>query len=347
MASLPHARALAALRDRIEVLHAFSPSPERRATFAQAHGFPIAETIETIWNDPRVAAVLILTPPNTHLDLVRSAAAAGKHILLEKPIEVSTPRAERLVALAEEAGIRVGIVLQNRFRPAASALRELMQEGRLGPLIHASARTSYWRPQSYYDEPGRGSLARDGGGVLLTQAIHNLDLMLSLTGAPETVTGFATTSPVHQMEGEDMAVASLRFTNGALGSISATTCAFPGQPDIIELIGERGRAVLDGTVLTARFHDGTSLDVAGEDAGSGAGADPMGFSSQAHQALILDFVEAITSGRQPAASGRDVLAVHALIDAILHSRGQAVRVRTGAPGGAPVADYFEPPQASG
>lgn len=326
MASKPHAQALLALRDRIDTLYAFSPSVERRAAFAAAYGIPTVETADAILNDPRVDAVLVLTPPNTHLDLVRMASAAGKHILLEKPLEVSLERAEQLVALAEKAQIRLGIVLQNRFRPAAMALRELVLEGRLGELVHASARTSYWRAQSYYDEPGRGTLARDGGGVLLTQAIHNIDLMMSLTGPPEVVSGFASTSPVHRMEGEDIAVASLRFANGALGTISATTCAFPGRPDVIELIGDKGSAVLDGTMLTAWFHDGTGVQIAGDDAGSGAGADPMGFSSLAHQALILDFCEAVVSGRKPAASGGDVLAVHYLIDAILRSRGQPIRL---------------------
>ena len=326
MASLPHARALLALRDRIDTLHAFSPTAERRTAFAEAHGLPVTDTMEAIFSDPRVDAVLVLTPPNTHLEIVQMAAAAGKHVLLEKPLDVSIERAEQLVAVAEAAGITLGIVLQNRFRPAAQELRKLISEGRLGRLVHVSARTSYWRPQSYYDEPGRGTLARDGGGVLLTQAIHNIDLMISLIGVPETVTGLVGTSPVHVMEGEDVAAAALRFSDGALGSITATTCAFPGHADVIDLIGEKGSALLDGTQLTVRLHDGTNIDFEGTDTGSGTGADPMGFSSQAHQALIADFADAIADGRKPAASGRDVLAVHYLIAAILKSGGEPVRL---------------------
>jgi UDP-N-acetyl-2-amino-2-deoxyglucuronate dehydrogenase len=324
MASLPHARALLNLQERIEVLHAFSPSTERRAAFAAAHGLPTTDTLDAVLADPRVDAVLVLTPPNTHLDIVERAAAAGKHVLLEKPIEVTLARAERLVEVAEAAGTILAIVLQNRFRPAGIELQRLVAAGRLGRLVHAAARTSYWRPQSYYDEPGRGTLARDGGGVLLTQAIHNLDLMISLVGLPQTVTGFVATSPVHTMEGEDMATASLRFADGALGSISATTCAFPGYPDVLELIGAHGTALLEGTRLAVRLHDGTAIDRAADDSGSGSGTDPMGFSSQAHQALILDFADAVATGGKPAASGRDVLQVHSLIAAILQSRGQPI-----------------------
>jgi len=331
MASLPHARALLTLGDSIEALHAFSPSPERRAAFAQAHGLPTTDSLEAVLADPNVEAVLVLTPPNTHLELVERAAAAGKHVLLEKPLEISLERAERLVDVAEQAGITLAIVLQNRFRPAALELRQVLAAGRLGRLVHVAARTSYWRPQSYYDEPGRGTLARDGGGVLLTQAIHNLDLMISLVGPPEIVTGFVDTSPIHTMEGEDIAAASLRFAGGALGSISATTCAFPGFPDCIELIGEHGTATLEGSSLLMRLHDGTTIKVADDQAGSGSGADPMGFSSAAHAALIADFADAIATGRKPAASGRDVLGVHRLIAAIIASRGQPIELKTSGP----------------
>ena len=325
MASLPHARALKALTD-IEVVHAFSPSAARRAAFADAHAMPVIDNVEAIFRDPRVDAVLLLTPPNTHLELVQQAAAAGKHVLLEKPLDISMARAEQLVTIAEQAGITLGVVLQNRFRPAALQLQELVDGGGLGQLVQVGARTSYWRPQSYYDEPGRGTLARDGGGVLLTQAIHNLDLMIALVGLPRTVSGFVCTSPVHDMEGEDVATATLRFDNGALGSISATTCAYPGLPDAIELIGDKGTALLNGSKLAVRLHDGTVIDCDGDEAGSGSGADPMGFSSQAHQLLIQDFADALAQGRKPRISGCDALKVHGLIAAILASNGQPIQL---------------------
>ena len=149
---------------------------------------------------------MILTPPNTHLDLVRQAAAAGKHILLEKPLEISIERAEALVAAAEEAGVTLGVVLQHRFRPASRALGAMLAEGRLGEIVSALGPRPNWRPQSYYDQPGRGTKARDGGGVLLTQAIHTLDLMISLAGLPVEVTAYAATSAVHRMETEDLAM---------------------------------------------------------------------------------------------------------------------------------------------
>lgn len=326
MACRPHAQALLLLADEIEVFQAYSPSADRRAAFAKSFGLPIADNIEAVFSDPRIDAVFVLTPPNTHLEIVQMAASAGKHVLLEKPVEISVDRAEQLVAAADAAGITVGIVLQNRFRPAAVKLKAVIDDGRLGHLVQVSARTNYWRPQSYYDEPGRGTFARDGGGVLMTQAIHNLDLLVSLIGAPEIVTGFVHTSPIHTMESEDVAVATVRFHNGALGSIAATTCAFPGYEDVIEITGSKGSCSLRGGQLEIRLHDGSVIDFLCTDSGTGSGADPMGFSCQAHQALIRDFADAIIRGRKPAASGRDVLTIHHLIAAIVDSHGQPIRL---------------------
>ena len=157
MASAPHAKSLQELTDRVQVAAAFSPSAERRQAFAAAYGFPVCDSAEAIFSDPSIGAVLLLTPPNTHLDLVRRASEAGKHILLEKPLEISLERAEELVDVAERGGVKLGIVLQHRFRPISVALAELIREGRLGEIVSASARLYNWRPQSYYDQPGRGT----------------------------------------------------------------------------------------------------------------------------------------------------------------------------------------------
>ena len=160
---------------------------------------------------------MILTPPNTHLELVERFAAAGKHILLEKPLERSTERALRLVEAAEAAGVKLGVVFQHRFREASEHLRQLLRQRALGELAVVNVSCPWWRPQSYYDEPGRGTLARDGGGVLITQAIHTLDLTLSLAGPVAEVAAITGTTGLHRMETEDFAGGGLRFANGALG----------------------------------------------------------------------------------------------------------------------------------
>jgi len=315
MAVTPHAKSLADLRHKVEVGYAYSPSAERRAKFAAQFPVPLCDRLETILEDRSIGAVLILTPPNTHLELVQRCAAAGKHLLLEKPLEISTARAEKLVQSA--SNVKLGIVLQHRFRPAAEKLSEILKAGRLGELVSASAMIPNWRPQSYYDQPGRGTRARDGGGVLVTQGIHTLDLFLSFTGKAAEVKSFTTTTGVHRMETEDLAAAAVRFENGALGVVHATTAAYPGFPERIELIGTKGTALLEGTSLKAQFISGDSVELKTESGGGGTGADPMAFPHEWHRSLLTDFLDAIDQGREPRINGNEALKVHRFIDALL------------------------------
>ena len=319
MASAPHAQSLLELADRVEVAAAFSPTQSRREAFAGQWSLPVTDDLDGIFADPSIDAVLILTPPSSHLELVEKAAASGKHILLEKPLDISLERAESLVAAAERSGVKLGVVLQHRFRPVSTALSRIVADGRLGEIVGASARLSNWRPQSYYDQPGRGTRARDGGGVLLTQGIHTLDLLISVAGLPVEALAYATTTPVHRMETEDLVAGAVRFANGALGTVGATTCAYPGIPDSVELIGTKGTARIEGAGLTAKFHEGADIQMDDGTLGGGAGTDPMAFSHMHHRAVLADFLDAIVEDRQPRVSGREALKVHRLIEALLNS----------------------------
>lgn len=319
MAVAPHARSLQDLSDGIELVHAFSPSEERRAGFTKAYGFPTCARIEDIIDDPGIDAVMVLTPPNTHFELVERIAATGKHVLLEKPLDIATNRAEALVAACEASGVTLAIMLQHRFKPAAERLSACLRNGSLGAIIRCSTDIPLWRPQSYYDEPGRGTLARDGGGVLLTQGIHTLDLMISLAGPVSRVCGEALTSPIHRMETEDLVVAAMRFANGAVGTINATTACFPGFAERIDLICQNGTAQLAGSSLDIHYHDGRHERVRPDDSSGGTGADPMAFPHDYHRSVIADFATAIREKRAPQIPGREVLRVHRLIDALLES----------------------------
>jgi UDP-N-acetyl-2-amino-2-deoxyglucuronate dehydrogenase len=315
MAVKPHAQSLIDLKDRVEVVYAFSPSEVRRKAFAANFPFPLADSLDKILADKSIDCVEILTPPGTHLDLVRRCAQAGKHILLEKPLELSTARGVELV----EAGVTLGMMLQHRFRPAALKLRAMIRAGELGTIVNCSTVIRLWRPQSYYDVEGRGTLARDGGGVLVTQGIHTLDLMLSLAGPIAEVRAYAMTSGVHRMETEDMVVAAVRFANGALGTIDATTAAYPGFAERIEIIGEKATAALVGSDLNVAHHDGRVTEMKTEYGAGGTGADPMAFPNDWHRAAITDFLDALDGKREPVISGREALKVHRLIDALLEA----------------------------
>ena len=305
-----------------------APSAQRRSAFGKAYPFAFADGLDALLADPTLDAVAILSPPNTHLDLVQKAAAAGKHILLEKPLEISTARALTLVDWAAQAGVTLGVVLQHRFRPAGERLRTILDEGTLGALVNCSTSIRLWRPQSYYDEPGRGTRSRDGGGVLLTQGIHTLDLLLSLAGPITEVTGYAMTSPVHRMETEDMVAAAVRYANGAVGVIDATTAAYPGFAERIDLVGEKGTASLAGTSLTVQWQGGTREEHVADGSAGGTGADPMAFPHDYHRSVWTDFLDAIGTGRQPRVTGAEALKVHRLIDALIKTSamGEPVRV---------------------
>ncbi|MBW6420992.1 Gfo/Idh/MocA family oxidoreductase [Rhizobium sp. XQZ8] len=318
MAAGHHARSLLDLSDRVECVAAFSQTAARREAFAaQFPAIPTSGDLDAIFADKSIEAVLILTPPSSHLELVQRAAAAGKHILLEKPLDISWERSEAIATAAKDAGVLLGMVLQNRFRAAALKLDEIVKSGRLGELVEASAAIRNWRPQSYYDVEGRGTMARDGGGVLLTQGIHTIDLLLSYAGTPKDVSSFVRTSPIHRMETEDLVAACFSFENGAIGTLNATTSAYPGLPERVELLGTKGSAVIIGDRLDAAFMDGTTETVSNENTGSGAGADPMAFGHSNHRALIANFIDAVQNKAPLRVDGDDALKAHRFIGEIL------------------------------
>lgn len=322
LGSGPHFKSLHDLAHEAEVVWVHARDATRLAATQLPQGANRTTRLEDILEDASVRAVLVLTPPNTHLELVQQLAHAGKHVLVEKPLEIDLKRAHKLVEVCESQGVLLSVMLQHRLRPAATHLRALLKAGELGQLVSASASVRWWRPQSYYDEPGRGTLARDGGGVLMTQAIHTLDLLLSYTGLPARVMGLASTSPVHTLEAEDCACALLHYASGAMATLQATTAAYPGFPERIEINGTLGSATLEAGVLQVAFMDGQSLSV-GDPQDSGGGADPMAFDHAAHRTVLQDFIDAVRQNRAPAVTGHSALAAQQVIAAIMASAQSA------------------------
>jgi predicted dehydrogenase len=317
----PHARSLADLADRAELIVGFSRTEERRAAFARDYAAPVSGDLDAVLDDPRVQAVLVLTPANAHLEIAKRAFEAGKHVLVEKPLDATIDRAERLVRAGRAAGKRLGVVLQHRFRSGSLRLKQRIAEGVLGKIEAASLSVPWWRPQSYYDVEGRGTLARDGGGVLLTQAIHSLDLFRSLVDVTHVKAAQVVTTALHRMETEDYVGALLRLSNGAPASLTATTAFMPGAAERIEIIGTEASAQLHGGSLLISRLDGTEerLDAEGP---TGAGANTMDFPHDAHRELWRDFLDAIETGRDPTVSGEEALATQHLIGAILKAGGK-------------------------
>jgi predicted dehydrogenase len=320
MAVAPHMLAIRELEveGRARLLGGFSPSARRRGAFAQTWRAPAFLSLEALLAAPGLDLVIVLTPPGAHLPVAEAAARAGKPILVEKPLEITLHRAEQLVATAERAGVALGVVFQHRFRPGALRLKRAIADGELGTLLSCSATIRWWRDAGYFAQPGRGMMARDGGGVLLTQAIHTLDLLLHLAGPVAQLGGFARTSPLRAIDTEDIAAAALRFANGAIGTLDATTVAEPGWPERIEIAGTGGSATLVAERLELRLKDRPAEILDGAMAGGG-GADPMAFDHRPHLAMITEMLDAITAGRAPSNAGATGLAVQRTIAALLES----------------------------
>ncbi|CTQ48519.1 Gfo/Idh/MocA family protein [Jannaschia donghaensis] len=310
-----------------------SRDPARARAFADRVA-PIIGSVPHVFDDlPALAAsdvdfAILCTPPNARADIVPALARAGKPILMEKPVERTTDAATRIVELCEAAGVPLAIVFQHRMRQASRDLADLLSTGRLGPIAAVDIAVPWWRDQSYYDAPGRGTYARDGGGVLISQAIHTLDLALTYTGPVARVQAMARTTRLHAMEAEDFVTAGLDFASGAVGSLTASTASRPGDAESITLHCTQGSARLASGQLTLTWADGTT-ETLGDAAGTGGGADPMAFTHAWHRAVIEDFAAALRDDCPVACTGREALRVHALIDAIVRSsaRGCAVEVR--------------------
>lgn len=316
----PHAKALHDLADRTRVVWAAARSEAALPAAAARFGFPTTTDIGRAITDSSVDAVLALTPADAHLPIAEAAFAAGKHVLCEKPLEASLDRAGQLVAAGRRARRKLGVVLQARFRAGSRRLKQVLDEGLLGDVQAASMTVPWWRPQAYYDQPGRGVKARDGGGVLITQAIHTLDLFRWCVGVSSVEAAQIRTTDLHRMETEDYAAALVRLGNGAPGSITATTADWPGRPETIMVIGSRGTARLEGGSLHLAWLDGREEALA-DAGGTGSGANVMAFSHEPHKALLVDFLDAIENDRDPAVPGEAALETQRLIEAILAKGG--------------------------
>ena len=331
MVAETHLRAIQGTDGRVVLRGVLGRSAGTRDRFLaicdQLGATPKAYTgLDELLADDALDMVILATPPNARKGFVTAFARARLPVLMEKPVERNLANARELVEICEQARLPLGIVFQHRMRDAARHLIGLMDAQALGALRMVDVRVPWWREQSYYDVPGRGSYRRDGGGVLISQAIHTLDLMLRMTGPVQTVSAMMATTGFHTMEAEDMASAGLQFANGATGAIMATTAAFPGGGESITLHCEKASAELSSAQLTLQWRDGR-VEQVGEAGGTGGGADPMAFSHAWHQGILENFADVIQSDAPLVASGREALGVHALIEGIEQSARSGKHIR--------------------
>jgi len=301
-----HAQAIAATPGAR--LAAVCRAERGRASEAAAElGAPCEPDLQALLARSDVDAVCLCTPSGLHAGQALQAARAGKHVLVEKPMALSLADADAMIGACREAGVRLGVALQRRTDPATRALHDAIRAGELGEMVLGTASVPYFRPQSYYESAAwRGTWALDGGGALMNQGIHLVDLLLWLMGGEAEVVGASAAALDHDIEVEDCAVAALRFSSGAMGALVATTAAAPGFPHRVEVYGTRGGAQIEGDTV-ARW-EGGSPRLQPAPAGSaraGAGGSPTGIGTTGHTLVVRDFAEAVREGREPLVSGEE------------------------------------------
>jgi predicted dehydrogenase len=307
-----HARAIQEIRGA-KLIACHNRTREKAEKFAAEFACTPYDDLEAMLARPDIDVVTICTPSGAHLEPGVMAARAGKHLLVEKPLEVTLKRCDALIAACDRAKVRLGTIFPSRFHQSAQLLKQAIGQQRFGRITLADAYVKWYRTQQYYDSGAwRGTWKLDGGGALMNQAIHSVDLLLWLMGPVSEVSAKVATLAHERIEVEDVATASLRFANGALGVIEATTAAFPGSLKKIEIAGTHGTAILEEeSIIRWTFAKETAKDKKLAEAllnntktGGGA-ADPAAIGHAAHRELFKDFLKGLASGKPSMTEGAE------------------------------------------
>ncbi|HXJ45113.1 MAG TPA: Gfo/Idh/MocA family oxidoreductase [Candidatus Dormibacteraeota bacterium] len=311
-----HARAAMAIPG-VEVSAIYGSNSTKVARLGGECGAMAYSDFEQFLNHKPMDFVAIGSPSGLHAEQGIAAAWRGLHVLTEKPLEISTQKGRELIAATKEAGVKLGVFFQDRFKPDIIQVKKWMDAQVLGKPILADARIKWFRPPSYYgDSRWRGTLALDGGGALINQAIHTVDLLLWLFGDVVSVQAQKKTA-LHKIEAEDTLVALLEFANGAMGVLQATTSAYPGYPRRLELTGSEGTVIIEHDRLFASDsrNKASELKSLGDDQNASATSAAVS-DVRGHRAVIEDFIDAIRTNREPRCSGVEGLRSVALVEKI-------------------------------
>lgn len=310
-----------------ELVAVYSRSKSRARQTGEKYGVPWYTDYQEILRRPDVDVVCICTPSGVRIPIVTDAAAAGKHLIVEKPLDVTVKKMDRIIEAAKEAGVKLMGIFQLRYGEAVNRVREAVQGGKLGKLVLGDAYIKWYRPQEYYDaDDWRGDGALEGGGALMTQGSHTVDLLQWIMGPVKRVYARMGTL-THAIDVEDTVVATLEFKIGALGVIEASSAAYPGLPARMEFSGSRGTIIVEADQITMWDIEGEAsetADVESTDVAKAA-SDSKTFGAEGHRAQIAEMVRILKEGGEPVIDGPESKKAIELILAIYES------ARTGNP----------------
>ncbi|GAB5551146.1 MAG: Gfo/Idh/MocA family oxidoreductase [Saprospiraceae bacterium] len=302
---------------------AMASSSEERATIARnKFGVKIYSSYQELIQNKAIDAVIIGTHSGNHLEPTLAAAKMGKHVLVEKPIEISAQRADRMIEACKKAAVKLGVIFQNRFSPDYIQLKNAVKAGKLGQLMLGNAYIKWFRDASYYESSAwKGTLNGDGGAALINQGIHTIDLLLDIMGDVDRVFGKVRTVK-HKIEGEDLGLALLSFNNGALGTIEASTAIIPGYPERLEIYGTKGSVILEGGKIAAwNLEENQNNNLSKKELNTGS-ADPLAIDHYLHKAQISDFIDSIQNNKHLLVDGLEGKKSLVLIQGIYASAKQ-------------------------
>ena len=327
-----HAAAINAIPEA-RLVGCFNHNLEKAQAFAGEHGCQAYDKLDAMLADLDIHVVTICTPSGAHLEPAIAAAKAGKHLLVEKPLEITLERCDAIINACRENNVKLGTIFPSRFGDANIVLKQAIDEGRFGKLTLGDTYVKWWRSQEYYDSGGwRGTWALDGGGAYMNQAIHNVDLISWLMGDVHQVCGLTATLAHERIEVEDVGVAVVTFKNGALGTLEAATSAWPGLLKKTEIHGTEGSVIIEqDSILLWHFMNAKPEDDEirarfARSESSGGAADPKAISFTGHQRQFEDFVKAIQQNRDPAVDGAEGRRSVEIILAIYESSRSGQRI---------------------
>jgi UDP-N-acetyl-2-amino-2-deoxyglucuronate dehydrogenase len=289
-----------------EIVACTNNTASKGQEFAGAHGAEYVATVEELCSHPKVDYVDLCTFPNFRLPVLELCAWSGKHLLVQKPMAIDLVTAQKMISVAAGAGIQLGVVSQHRFDDSTLFLKRAIQQGRLGRILQADAYIKWYRSAEYYSRPIKGSWVVEGGGALINQAIHQVDLLLHLIGPVTRVFGEWQLGALHHIESEDVVNAVLRYAGEATGVIQASTAFWPGSSERIEIHGTRGSAIVTGDKLTTwdvKDDVGEAPPIA--ELGASGASDPMAISVVPFERQFLNFADACQQGKPSLCSGKD------------------------------------------
>ena len=330
-----HARA-ASETEGARVAAVYGENREKAARLVGLYGGTLYDSLDALLAHDPLDVVLIGSPSGLHAEQGIAAARRGVHVLVEKPLDITTARADLLVEECERAGVKLGVFFQDRAAPDIVRLKGLVDAGALGKPILASGRVRWYRPPEYYaGSRWRGTWALDGGGALMNQGVHTVDLLLWLMGDVRRVYARATTA-LHEIEVADTLVATLEFESGAVGTLEAATSVYPGYRRRVELTGSEGTLTLEHDRLVAADlkNPPADLDTTSEESANASAASAVVSDVRGHRAVLADFLRAVADDRPPLCDGREARRSVELVQAIYESSrtGQPVNLKTGRKG---------------